>query len=110
MCVCDHVSPTLYESRVVKTRKPHRCCECDLEIPTGSQAQKTDGLWDGDFSTVYTCLKCQKIWDYIFENPELECLCLVHGEMYDAIHFMLDEGKIIPLQKLPDNRFELVEV
>jgi hypothetical protein len=51
-------------------------------IEIGGQAEKADGLWDGEFRSIYTCTDCVKVRDYFRERlDELYC----HGELEEFI-------------------------
>lgn len=83
MCDCDYDLPELYSVKTVKVRKPHRCVECRITIEPGQQADKIDGLWDGKFSTLYTCLECATLIDYLLKRKVIDCFC--HGDLREAI-------------------------
>jgi hypothetical protein len=51
----------LFESKTIKARKEHRCCECREIIRTGDLYQSDCGKRDGDFSTYKTCAICAEI-------------------------------------------------
>lgn len=57
----DGESATLSRDRVLVARKEHVCGECDEPIPVGAKYERTDGLWDGSWSTYKTCLSCVEI-------------------------------------------------
>ncbi|MGB3203586.1 MAG: hypothetical protein WBB28_01220 [Crinalium sp.] len=89
MCACDATPPDLYNSKIVKVRKPHRCCECAVQIEKGQECEKVDGLWEGSFSTLYTCLQCKELWGYLGEK-EMDC-CMEHGILYEEIFALFPE-------------------
>lgn len=56
------------DHRVVTTRKPHRCCFCDLPIAVGQQAHRHT-YRDGGICTSYAHMDCQAAtewarWDW----------------------------------------------
>ena len=53
---CDY--PTVFNQRLVKAKKQHRCCECGRAINPGSRYQTTFGIWDGRAETFAMCLLC----------------------------------------------------
>lgn len=60
----DYDTPSLYERSIVqKSRKEARCYECRRVIPIGSSYERVRGSWDGELSTVRTCLDCMHIRD-----------------------------------------------
>ena len=88
---CDCNYPTLYKSKIVRTRKKHECVECGERIEIAEKAEKIDTLYDGNFQTFYTCLDCQKIIAFIRQDTEddllkelNEALCC-HGELYELL-------------------------
>lgn len=80
-CDCDR--PSAYFVKIVKVRKPHKCCECGLTINQQERAEKADGIYDGEFRTFYTCLDCLGILNFLKPKfPEaLDC----HGELADFL-------------------------
>lgn len=90
---CDCEVPALYRSKLVTTRKKHKCVECGIIIPLASQAEKVDTLYDGCFQSLYTCLKCQEVIDYIRQYTGEDDMILglqenlcCHGELYEVLH------------------------
>ena len=54
--------------KVVTTRKPHKCAECNIEIPVGTKATVQSKLenvstrgWTPQFLTYYFCNSCKTI-------------------------------------------------
>ncbi len=63
MCSCDDAStPVSIDTRLVKGRKLHYCCECLASIVKGELHEVTSGMWaDGNevsFGCYRTCLLC----------------------------------------------------
>jgi len=47
---CDITDgPSLYRERLVKARKPQKCCESNRVISPGEMYWRITGLWDNDF-------------------------------------------------------------
>lgn len=46
-----------------KARKPHKCCECDRLIATGSHYERYTGFYEREWLTYRTCLDCKYIRD-----------------------------------------------
>ncbi|MBL1177640.1 hypothetical protein [Pantanalinema sp. GBBB05] len=84
MSSCDCEPAQLYNSKIVRCRKPHKCLECGVKIEPGEQAEKVDSLYDGQFSTFYTCPECLKLIAYIRSNIKSVEICC-HGELAEAI-------------------------
>ena len=51
----------LFEQKIIKCRKDHKCAECRRLILKGAECERTSGLWEGEFMTVHTCLDCMNI-------------------------------------------------
>lgn len=52
----------------MKTRKPHRCHLCRLDIPTGTQCFYESGKWDGDMVSRWSHFECAEHWKQINDN------------------------------------------
>ena len=80
---CDGDTPEIYNERMVRARKVHKCCECEREILVGAVYEKVSGRWEGEFGTYKFCADCSDIgkslscgegrtflnlWDDIEEN------------------------------------------
>lgn len=95
-CDCEH--PEVYRAKTVKVKKLHRCCECGHTIKTGEQAEKVDALWNGSFSSIYTCLSCVDVRNYIQQSlvdNDDDCLC--HEQLFDYLYdsdLLWDEDEI----------------
>lgn len=59
----------LYDSKRVKTRKPHTCFLCGRVIEAGKEALYESGKWEGDFFRRYTCEDCEPLagdfWEFV---------------------------------------------
>lgn len=55
--------PEFHVVKTVKARKPHKCCECGAEIKPWDQYESVHAKWDGQVSTIKTCILCAKIRD-----------------------------------------------
>ena len=84
----------------VKCRKAHKCDSCGRTINIGQTAVYSAGKYRDTFSTGYSCLTCEEIWDEIdsvmsgFEREE-EFFCndmLDTAQDYDIIR-RDDDGK-----------------
>lgn len=92
---CDCAHPAVYSAKVVRVRKQHKCTECNHRINIGESAEKVDALWDDQFQTVYTCVECCKIRDFLKEKFPEDICC--HGELFDFIWeagFLFSEDEI----------------
>lgn len=51
-----------HRQKVVKVRKPHKCCNCQAEIQKGENAIRETGyMYDGPVSC-YICISCCDKW------------------------------------------------
>jgi hypothetical protein len=66
--------PELYDEKIVKSRKDHKCSECRRVIKKGEHYKRIKGLWDGYFSTYKHCADCQSIAKEFFHSFNFECL------------------------------------
>lgn len=81
MCDCQDNQPSFFDSRTVTARKSHQCDECLDIIEIGERHEYTKGVWDGEFSTFRTCLKCIEMTKEI----NLQCWCM--GSLIDAVNW-----------------------
>lgn len=51
-----------HKEKVVKCRKPHKCCGCSLEISAGDYALLETGFFDGKPVSCHTCISCIEKW------------------------------------------------
>lgn len=97
-----------YEAKIIKARKQHKCCECDLDIKPGQRYEVVSGLFDGEFFRQKTCLICcelrtafscngqliqhtmlwEEITEYLF--PRMTTGCLQKIRTAEAKQFLID--------------------
>jgi hypothetical protein len=81
----------VYEEIGRTARKPRRCSACNETIRPGNKYIYVAMLYDGEWSNVTRCLRCQRIHDHLksrcrdshdqlWPNERLNC-----GESYQAI-------------------------
>lgn len=68
-----------YSERIVKAKKPHRCCECQRTIAPSESYEHVSGRSEGDFWTAKTCADCRAI------RKALVCGTWVFGGLWEAI-------------------------
>ena len=77
-CTCDYdpdgVGPDVFESKMVRARRRHQCCECDEPIEIGELHRVDSGLWDGYWSRHRMCAPCARI------SRDL-CPCHQYGQL-----------------------------
>lgn len=60
-----------YQQRVIKTRKDHKCCNCQENIKQGEMAVLETCFIDEAPKSAYTCTDCcDKFLDQIYEVKE----------------------------------------
>ena len=47
----------------VKTRKPHKCWGCMIDIPIGIEVNRTTNIDGGNIGTAYWCPDCDNLWN-----------------------------------------------
>lgn len=52
---------SVFNSHVLKARKPHKCFECSQLISIGAMHERVSGKWDGKWETYRFCLPCSEI-------------------------------------------------
>ena len=89
-CICpadDYDEPEVYNVKIVKARKVHRCYECGDSIPVGARHEHVQALYDG-WSEYRTCLVCVTIRED-FQGPGCG---FVHGDLWQSLRDMYDTG------------------
>lgn len=51
-----------HKQKVVKTRKPHTCVNCQRDIQPGENALRETGFMHCEPVTCYTCIECCDKW------------------------------------------------
>lgn len=54
--------PAVYDARTPRARKDYPCSDCSWGIARGERYHYLRALWDGRWSTVRTCERCQGIF------------------------------------------------
>ena len=71
------------ETRVVKTRKPHKCDGCKQTIPARSTAICNSGLFDHSWFRYYVCDRCTRL-QYAIAEKEIKSGCPWHTAWISA--------------------------
>ena len=53
--------PDVFDCKLVKARKQHRCCECLDDILPGQEHYYSSGLWDGEWQNFRQCAECHEL-------------------------------------------------
>lgn len=67
-------APAVSTTAHPKARKPHKCCECLMQIEKGDIYERVEGLWDGRWYTCKSCDRCAKLRTHCFNEWEYEHL------------------------------------
>lgn len=49
------------EYKIVKTKKEHRCITCNRTIPKGKNANRYNGMYEGEWQNWYMCIPCDEL-------------------------------------------------
>lgn len=66
--------------RLVKARKPHKCCECHQKILSGQEYCRIDGIWE-EPASFCLCVSCQELGEKLRQDGG----CFGYGELEDYI-------------------------
>ena len=56
-------SESNFEEKIVKTRKPHKCCVCEKQFQSGKKMLMQKALVEGmGWCSCYICLPCIEQW------------------------------------------------
>ena len=63
VCLGDFDGDTadVWLPKIVKARKPHKCFECDREVPVGQEYERIKMLQEGGWDVYDVCLLCREI-------------------------------------------------
>lgn len=82
MCY-DGDPPAFFSSSTVRARKHYKCIECGAAISVGVQHERAVGKWEGDVSTIRTCVRCVRVRE-IFTRKHPDC-ALTFGGLYEEL-------------------------
>jgi len=87
-CSCDFDEPPkVFSQRIVKAKKPHKCCECRKEIKPGDTYEYTFGVWGGDAAAYKTCEPCADLRESLQDAG----FCMYFGGLKSAHEEYLSE-------------------
>jgi hypothetical protein len=75
--------------RIRKSRKPHKCCECERTIPAGAPYWRETLLWDY-WRQYETCELC-----YAIRKDRFTC-GFIYGSMWEEIRLWADDIAQVP--------------
>lgn len=62
------------ETKLVRARKPHECCECRETINVGDLHEHLRGVYDGQWDSYRTCARCVNVAADYFHGRTLGCM------------------------------------
>lgn len=120
MSVCCDERCDIYQERLIKARKEHRCDACGGIIRPGHVYSKTAALGDGSWTNVIRCGRCETIYNHLVNRfskeaypDEVPAWALDCGHEYEerwdeppppeiaALAFLTDEEAGRLLEKKP---------
>jgi len=75
----DGERPEFAHTTRPRARKEYHCCECSRNIKPGEVYERVAGKWDGEVSTVRTCIVCTNVRVSLFKGA------FTYGNMWEAI-------------------------
>jgi hypothetical protein len=83
-----------WDEKRVKTRTPHKCCECNVDIPVGEEVGRSKGVFDGHWYTSYRCAACLILAEFA---ATIEGMCAMWGGLADFVdNVNWGRGKPLP--------------
>lgn len=84
MCRVDYADEYMQglQQKVVRGRKPYRCCECSRQIEVGERHEYYAGAWEGGVQSFRTCLQCTEARSWLVK----ECGGFLFTEVLDELH------------------------
>ena len=61
---------TTLQEKFVVTKKEHQCLFCTRTFPPKTRMHYWCGIYDGDFSSNYTCETCEALTPYIDDHHD----------------------------------------
>ena len=94
-----------YNSKMVKARREHRCCECNKIIEKAEVHETVVGKWEGLIQRYRTCALCMEIRTKFGERGWL------FGSVWDDIHeYLFPEMNFNCMEGLsPEARTRIIE-
>lgn len=75
----------LCETKVRKARKPWTCGECGRSIEIGERYENVTGLWEGEWVTERTCLRCVEARRWLVKFCDGFIFCEVFSDLREHI-------------------------
>lgn len=88
--------PTLYEEKLVKANKQHKCYECFSPIVKGEHYYYIKGLWDGRFDSFHFHKDCHDFRRMIESEYALSWDdYIAFGVLHEAIEYTFEDSKFL---------------
>ena len=85
-CFCEYdYTPSFFREAWHRSKKDHKCCECERQITPGQEYQRVSGVWEGRFLTFKSCERCADLREALAET-----LCTTFGELKNEYLEYLD--------------------
>lgn len=79
---------SFFSSSKICARKEHNCGECGDVIEAGQKYENAKGLYDGNFSTMKTCIPCVEVRDHF------ACEGFIFGQIWEDIQNNMFPGMV----------------
>jgi len=86
----DESPAALYNSKMIKARKEHKCCECYSTIRPGECYENVRANWEGTWTTIKTCRTCVNVRKSLFRNGFIHEALIENLEECYGIDFYLE--------------------
>lgn len=79
----------MWKSKIVKTRKQHKCAACGYTIPKSFIAEYNKGLWDGEWQYYHLCEICIAFFKKYEKELDLQD-GFTDDELYNGLDYYLN--------------------
>jgi hypothetical protein len=74
---------SFHSSKIVVTKKEHRCTGCYDTFPAGTKMKKVSGHFDGDFYYGYLCNTCSEFLNKYSKEYSIDTEGFLEGSLKD---------------------------
>ena len=90
------MTPTLYEEKLVKARKQHKCAECISPIVKGERYYYVKGLWEGRFDSFKFHKDCHDFRQMITPTYQRNWDdYIAFGMLFEAIEYVFEDTNFL---------------
>lgn len=93
----DFDMPEFFFESYPRARKPHKCCECDAEIPAGDIYHRASGKWCDSVCSFKSCMPCTRLRDYMRDNGVPSCFTELHMT-FDEMNLFIPAMVVLGMQ------------